>query len=76
MAGVAELNDLILKSIQELPDRDKREVLNFIEYLKIKEDHNFIEYVNKRTKQAIAAKKRGERFISLEELQRDYGESL
>jgi hypothetical protein len=44
----------------------------FLEYLKIKKDHTFIEYVNKRTKQAIAAKKRGERFISLEELQKDY----
>ncbi len=72
MAGVAELNDLILKNIQELPDRDKREVLNFIEYLKIKEDRTFIEYINRRTEQAIAAKKRGERFISLEELQKDY----
>jgi len=69
---IAKLNELILKNIQDLPDKEKNEVLNFIEYLKIREDHSFIDYVNKRTKEALAAKRHGERFISLEELQRNY----
>jgi len=72
MSGLAELNELILQNIEELPDKDKREVLNFIEYLKIKEEQAFIEYVNERTRQALAAKRRGKQFTSLEALQRHY----
>lgn len=68
----AGINDLIIKNLAELTDKEKKEVLNFIEYLRIKEDHFFIEYVNKRTQEAIEAKRRDERFISLEELQKDY----
>jgi hypothetical protein len=72
MAGVAKLNELILHNIQELSEKEKKEILSFIEYLKIKEDHSFIEYVNKTTEKAIEAKTRGEKFTSLEDLQRDY----
>jgi len=72
MAELAKLNDLILKSIQRLSDKEKKEVLSFIEYIKIKEDRSFVQYVNKRTKEAMEAKRRGERFISLDDLQRDY----
>jgi hypothetical protein len=70
MAGVVKLNELILDNIQELSEKEKKEILSFIEYLKIKEDHSFIEYVNKRTQ--VEAKRRGEEFTSLEDLQRDY----
>ncbi len=73
MAGTFELNELILKNIKSLPEKGKKEVLHFIEFLKIKEDSSFLEYVNKRTKETIEAKKRGEQFITLEELKRDYG---
>jgi hypothetical protein len=72
MVDMAGLNDLILKNILELGERDKKEVLNFIEYLKIKEDRFFIEYVNNRAKEAMEARQSGERFVSLKELQRDY----
>jgi ribosome biogenesis protein Nip4 len=72
MARVYDLSDIILKNIQELAEKEKREVLNFIEFLKIKEDHSFIEYVNNRTNEAIEAKRHGEKFVSIEELQRDY----
>jgi hypothetical protein len=72
MEQTAKLNGLIIKSIKELPDREKREVLNFIEFLRIKEDRFFIEYVNRRTQEVIEAKKRGEAFSSLEELQKEY----
>jgi len=46
--------------------------LNFIEFLRIREEKSFIKYVNKRTKEAMEAKNRGEHFPSLEELQREY----
>jgi hypothetical protein len=70
--AITKLNELILKNIQDLSDKEKNEVLSFIEYLKVREDHSFIEYVNKRTKEALEAKRHGEQFISLEQLQRNY----
>ena len=70
MAGSSALNQQILEHVKALPEKDKREVLNFIEYLKIREDRAFIDYVNQRTQEAVEAKKRGERFTSLKELQR------
>jgi len=72
MARVVKLDELISKAIQNLKESEKKEVMNFIEFLKIKEDNTFIDYVNRRTEEAIEAKKRGKRFISLEELQKDY----
>jgi len=57
MRQTAKLNELIIKDIKELSDREKQEVLNFIEFLRIKEDRSFIEYVNWRTQKAIEAKK-------------------
>jgi hypothetical protein len=71
-AREVELEKLILRSIQELEDKHKREILDFIEFLKIREDRTFIEYVKRRTEEAINAKKRGERFTSLQELQQEY----
>jgi len=72
MAELAKLNNLILKNIQMLSDKEKKEVLSFIEYIMIKEDRSFVDYVNRRTKEAMEAKRRGERFIPLDEIQRDY----
>jgi len=72
MSRVANLTQLISQDVEQLPDKYKREVLNFIQYLKVKEDQAFIEYVNDRTRKAVIAKKRGEQFTSLEQLQRSY----
>ena len=72
MAKASVLNQQILAHVKKLPEKEKREVLNFIEYLKIREDRTFIDYVNARTKAAIDAKERGEHFSSLEELQQEY----
>ena len=72
MAQPAEFDGLIVNGIRELSKREKEEVLNFIEFLKVKEDKLFIEYVNMRTQKAIEAKKKGNAFYSLEELQREY----
>ena len=72
MAKVSALNDVIFEQVKNLPDKDKREVLSFIEYLRMRKQQSFIEYVNQRTRQAVEAKQRGEHFTSLEELQREY----
>jgi hypothetical protein len=72
MTRVAGINELILKNVQDLSEKEKREVLNYIEYLRIKEDQSFIQYVNERTKEAVKAKRRGEGFISLKKLQKEY----
>jgi hypothetical protein len=72
MTSRTEMDGLIFDRIRNLPEKDKKEILDFIEFLKIREDLSFIEYVNRRTEAAINAKKRGERFTSLEELQRQY----
>ncbi len=71
MRRVVKLDELIFKAIQNLKESEKKEVMKSIEFLRIKEDNTSIDYVNRRTEQAIMAKKRGERFISLEELQKD-----
>ena len=72
MAKASKLNDIIINSISELDEKEKKEVFDFIQYLKIKENRSFIEYVNHRTKEASEAKKRGEKFVSLKELQGEY----
>ena len=69
------LNAQILKQIRGLPDTRKVEVLKFIEFLQLQEDHTFLAYVNHRTTQAIEAKRSGERFLSLKELQEEYAAS-
>lgn len=72
MSKPSRMDSLILESMQDLPERDKREILAFIEFLKIKEDRSFIDYVDSRTREAIEARKLGERFTSLQELQKEY----
>ncbi|MGA7878102.1 MAG: hypothetical protein WCA08_20755 [Desulfoferrobacter sp.] len=72
MSKPSRMDSLILESMQDLPERDKREILTFIEFLKIREDRSFIEYVDSRTTEAIEARKRGEAFTSLQELQKEY----
>jgi len=66
------MDRLILERVQGLPDKEKKEVLDFIEFITIREDRFFIDYVNRRTEAAAEAKKRGEKFTSLQELQKEY----
>ena len=59
-----------LKNIlDELSEEDAREVLSFAEFLKLREEQWFIDYVNERTKEALASRKGGKNFFRLEELQ-------
>lgn len=59
--------------LEELPERNLQEVLHFVEFLRIREDREFIDYVNLRTQQALSARERGEKFYTLRELQKEYG---
>ena len=72
MAKARILNELIINEVRGLPEKKKKDVLNFIEYLKLKEDREFVDYVNKRTEEAIAEKKQGKKTYSVTELQEEY----
>ncbi len=66
------LKEKLIEDIETLPERRVKEVIEFIEYLKVKEDDWFINYINKRGRMAKAEKKAGKKFTKLEELQREY----
>jgi hypothetical protein len=62
----------LIQDIETLSEVKIREVMDFVDFLKIKEDEWFITYVNKRGESAKAARKAGKKFIKLEELQAEY----
>jgi hypothetical protein len=68
----ANLKERLIEDIVTLPDKKVKEVLDFVEYLKLKEDDWFINFVNKRGKLAKSEKKAGEKFIRLGVLQKEY----
>lgn len=72
MEQMSKLDELILYGIRELSPREKEEVLNYIEFMKIKEREDVIGYINMRAKEAIDSKKSGKVFSSLKELQKEY----
>ena len=63
----------LLESLDSLSEREFREALTFIEFLKLRQEQWFISYVNQRTEEALLAKKAGKKFSTLEELQRELG---
>jgi hypothetical protein len=69
---VTTLQELVSQEIKQLSNQQLKEVLIFIEFINIREDSDFIEYVNKKTQQAESARKKGIKFRSLEELQKEY----
>jgi hypothetical protein len=71
MSGTA-LKQRLLRDVRDLPADKVQEVINFVEFLKLKEDDWFIDYVNKRGSQAKALKKAGKTFIGLDELHKEY----
>jgi hypothetical protein len=66
------LKQKLINDIQDLPEKKIKEVFDFVEYLKLKEDKWFIRYVNQRGQEAGEDRKAGKRFISLAELQKEY----
>jgi hypothetical protein len=66
------LKEKLIKEIEEMPAGTVREVANFVNYLSLKEDTWFIDFVNKRTRLAEADRKAGKKFTTLKELQKEY----
>ena len=64
--------EILIKEIEEMPVHKVKDVLNFVHYLKIKEDDWFIDLVNRRSRQAESDRKAGKKFIGLRELQEEY----
>jgi hypothetical protein len=73
--SLSTLHGRVYEEIKQLSDQQLQEVLLFIEFLNIREDKEFIEYINERTQQALNARERGEKFCHLEELQREFSET-
>jgi hypothetical protein len=72
MPALNEVDKVIFEKISGLPNNQKKEVLSFIEFLKIKHDKEFVYYVNEVTARTIKYKQQGKKFISLNELQAEY----
>jgi hypothetical protein len=68
----ASLKERLIEDIVTLPEKKVKEVMDFVEYLKLKEDDWFITFVNKRSRLAKSEKKAGGKFIKLEDLQKEY----
>jgi hypothetical protein len=62
----------LIEDLNDLPDNKIREVIDFVNYLKLKEEDWFIDFVNRRGTAAQIEKKAGKKFIRMEELQKDY----
>ena len=66
------LKEKLMRDLNGLSAEKVREVIDFVEYLKLKEDDWFIAYVNKRGTEAKTQKKAGKKFTDLYELQKEY----
>ena len=71
-----EVDKIIIEKLTDLPADDKKEVLNFIEFMQIKQDRSFIDYVNERSKKAIKDMEGRKKLISQKELQAAYGKKI
>ena len=66
------VREKLIEGIQGLPEQKVKEVVNFVNYLNLKEDEWFIEFVNKRTMLSVSDKKAGKKFTKLAELQKAF----
>jgi len=73
--SIATLHEKVSMEINQLSDKQLKEVLLFIEFLNTREDEDFINYVNSRTQQVMNDRKKGKKFFNLEELQKEFSEN-
>jgi hypothetical protein len=66
------LKEKLIEDIEDLPRYKMKEVIDFVSYLKLKEDEWFIDYVNRRGRLAKIERKAGRKFTKLEDLQGEY----
>jgi hypothetical protein len=76
MNALNEVDKIIIEKLIDLPAENKKEVLNFIEFIQIKHDRSFIDYVNERSKKAVKDMERGKKLTALNELQAEYGKRI
>ncbi len=70
--AIAQLKKKVIAAMDDLPEKKVKEVLDFVGYLKLREDEWFIDFVNKRGALAMAEKKAGRKLARLEDLQKRY----
>jgi len=73
--SVPKLHEKVYQEIEQLSDQQLMEVLLFVEFLNMREDKDFVEYVNSRTSKAVNDRKKVAKFRGLEELQKEFLES-
>ena len=61
--GTTTLKRQLIQNIETLSEVKVREVMDFVDYLKIKEDKWFVTYVNKRGESAKSARRAGRKII-------------
>ena len=66
------LKGKIVQKLEDMPPNNLREVLLFVEFLSARESPEFIDYVNNRSEEALKARAKGEKFFTLEELQKEF----
>jgi hypothetical protein len=66
------IKEKLIEDIEALPDKRLKEVIAFVEYLKLKEDDWFISLVNQRGRAAKTEKTAGKNLTCLNELQKHY----
>jgi hypothetical protein len=66
------IKEKLIEDIETLPVKRLKEVIDFVEYLKLKEDDWFIHLVNQRGRTAKTEKKAGKKLTQLNELQKKY----
>ena len=69
---VTLLKEKLMEDIASLPEKKIKDVIDFVEYLKLKEDDWFIAFVNKRSSIAKKQRRAGRKFTKLEDLQKKY----
>ncbi|MDP2863461.1 MAG: hypothetical protein Q8N95_11775 [Desulfobacterales bacterium] len=70
--ATAQLKKKVIAAMDDLTEKKVQEVLDFVSYLKLREDEWFIDFVNKRGTSAKAGKKAGKKLTKLEDLQKVY----
>ena len=67
-----KIEERLQSSISRLSAKDAQELLEYAEFLKMREEGWFIDYASKRTAQAIREKKKGIKLPTLEDLQKKH----
>jgi hypothetical protein len=62
----------LIEDISALSEKKLKDIVDFVEYLKLKEDDWFIDFANKRSSLAIKQRKAGRKFTKLEDLKKEY----